>query len=104
MAEGRWKIVQVLLEYGADANVHDKDGQTLLHLASKDGDLDFAQLLLDHGADANARGSNRTALHLASQRGHLKVVQLLLNRGADPNASDKNNQIPLHLVSQKRHL
>ena len=48
-----FKIMQKLLEYGADPKVLNKNGQTILHLATKYRDTDLAQRLLDQGISPN---------------------------------------------------
>ena len=93
-----------LLKHGANMNVTDQDGWTLLHTAVYDNDLSTVTLLLDHGADPNAKTAlwgnrdNRpsglnffhkwagTALHIAAMVASPTLVSLLLKHGADPNA------------------
>lgn len=75
------KIVQLLLERGADPN---KGGEvehwTPLYAAIHGGHERIAQTLLDHGADINA--GLRTPLYVAVWRGNLRMVRFLLDRGA----------------------
>ena len=53
-----------LLEYGANTEVSDRYGLTLLLLTAKEGKLEMVKSLLDHGANANAVASDgRTSLH-----------------------------------------
>ena len=75
---GNRDVVEILLAQGARVDAVDKDGQTALHRAVRDGrgllsvptpstgsGKDLAQLLLDHGVDSHARDNNgRTALEL----------------------------------------
>ncbi|KAF4250945.1 hypothetical protein CNMCM8980_009584 [Aspergillus fumigatiaffinis] len=58
-AEGHEKIIQLLLENGADVNAQ---GGSALLAASKEGHDKIIQLLLDHGADVNAQGGSASAL------------------------------------------
>lgn len=50
----RLKIVQLLLEKGADVNITSDDGFPTLHYAQAHGDTDVMNLILDHGANVNA--------------------------------------------------
>jgi ankyrin repeat protein len=83
---GRFAIVQVLLNHGADVNARQR-GWTPLHLATWMGHPKVAQLLLEHGADVDFKyPCGETALRLLSERdGNLEVAQVLLEHGANPN-------------------
>ena len=91
---GNLETTALLLEYGADANLPDEGGLTLLHTVPT---VDVAELLLDHGADVNAAPNiaNWTPLHGAVGRGNLGMIELLLDRGADIEAQDSNGTTPL---------
>lgn len=63
-------ILQVLCEYGADVNVTDDKGQSLLHRACADTDFDWIKLLVKAGADVSATNNNgNTPLHLLLSEG-----------------------------------
>ena len=54
------KIVQILIDSGADVDVSDVDQWTSLHHASGNGNFNVVMVLIDHGkADVNAK-SNET--------------------------------------------
>lgn len=108
---GHEKIVQMLLEKGA--NVNAPGGQcgigTALQAASQEGHEKIIQILLERGADVNAPPSGvdiGTALQAASQKGHEKIVQMLLERGADvntPPSSEYGIGTALQTASQGGH-
>ena len=49
MQDARIRMVNLLLEKGANPNIHDSSGQTPLHLAAGNGDADVVQALLENG-------------------------------------------------------
>ena len=69
------KIVELLLEKGAQVDLQNKDGWSALMSASKGGSVDIIQLLLKKGAKINLRNSNGlSALKIAR---HTEVIKLL---------------------------
>ena len=82
--------------------VHEKDqnGNTKLHLASRDGRLEDIKLLLELGADVNARNNHQwTPLHNATVNGHNKVAKFLLQNGSDVHAKNIQQDTSLHLAA-----
>lgn len=87
-----------------EINATDKNGQTKLHLAIKEGKIDaITKLLKTEGIDVNIQDNNgNTALHMAAQEGNLKVVELLRDQGADATIKNKYKKTPLEVVSFDR--
>ncbi len=82
-------IVELLLSYGADANLQTDEGSTALMFASTKGSKEIVELLLSHGADANLQADDGvTALMCAASHNHGDIVKLLLSYGADVNIQD----------------
>ena len=52
---GHYKVCEILLEYGADANFPTDKGSTPLHAASYHGHEDIINLLISYGADINKK-------------------------------------------------
>ena len=74
--------VAKLTAKGADPNAADKDGETPLMKASKNGHTKAAQLPIAN-ADVNAVGKNgMTALMVASVKGFIETAELLKAKGA----------------------
>lgn len=101
--------VRVLIDHGANVDVENDKGQTLLHLLSEsrsfgDGtrfqvEIDIARLLLERGANANARDKDSaTPLHSASAKFGVPIAPVLLDNGADVSAQDSHGRTPLHLL------
>ena len=85
---GSEKLVELLLNHGADVNGHSGVRLTALISAVLYGDGNIVRLLLKKGADVNARSSSKesgTALIAACDRNSKWIVQQLLDKGADVN-------------------
>ncbi|QYT04558.1 hypothetical protein H0G86_011460 [Trichoderma simmonsii] len=93
------EIIGALLQYGADVNKKDSDGDTALHRIanSPSPDLGAAKRLINARADVNARDKhNRTPLYNAVNGKHTGIIDYLLSKGADPNIADPRFGSPLH--------
>eukprot|EP00009_Paramoeba_aestuarina_P006284 CAMPEP_0201524682 /NCGR_PEP_ID=MMETSP0161_2-20130828/24317_1 /ASSEMBLY_ACC=CAM_ASM_000251 /TAXON_ID=180227 /ORGANISM="Neoparamoeba aestuarina, Strain SoJaBio B1-5/56/2" /LENGTH=436 /DNA_ID=CAMNT_0047924199 /DNA_START=262 /DNA_END=1569 /DNA_ORIENTATION=- len=99
------KIMEILLESGADVHLTNAKNQaTLLYSASSAGLSEIALLLLRHGADVNSPNRNGASpLLKASQKGHEDIVRLLVHHGADLNWRDFKGFFPLYVAVQKGH-
>jgi ankyrin repeat protein len=96
---------QSFLMSGADANMRDDEGNTLLMLAANRGNLETVKLLIDAEADVNAVDANGwTALFKAvindeQDRGFPEVVQALIDAGANIEARLAYGITPLMLAA-----
>ena len=93
------RLFEVLLHAGADPDIQDKDGYTVLHNAVLGEDEEVALLLVQAGADVDAvNNEGATPLCFASGMGLPKVVSALLERGANPNVR-MEGITPLHMAT-----
>ena len=111
VAQQHPKVVQALLEGGADIRARSRTypqvvetgnrggsgdvstvlrgGSTPLLFAARVGDVESARLLIAAGADVNdAQPDGVSALVAAAHSGHTALGELLLDKGADPNAAE----------------
>ncbi|KAJ8668850.1 hypothetical protein QAD02_000109 [Eretmocerus hayati] len=74
------KVVEYLIEHGAELDAKTHDGWQPLHSACCWNNVDCAALLIAHGADVNAKSQgDQTPLHLVSASSHNSpCLQLLL--------------------------
>lgn len=84
-------MLKLLLERGTDPNVRDQErGETVLHWAAYEGNVEVTALLLGNGADPDVVNRQRKRpLHAAiegpsSQSDRETIIRLLLEAGADP--------------------
>lgn len=85
---------QRLLGTRTDVDARDAAGNTALHLAALNHDLNAVTALLAAGADADAKNTAE-ATPLLYGAGHAGIVKALLARGANPNAASKLKNTPL---------
>ena len=105
LSEGHVEIAELLLEHGANVNVRETCGKTVLLVAISRCQyhlVDILKFLLKYGADVNARGDAlRSSLHLAVYEGKFEVAQVLLENNADVNSRDDDGKTPLHTYTER---
>ena len=69
-SRGHEKVVEVLIEAGADVNPTDKQQTTPLHLAAQEGHLNVVQTLLEYNADVGKCSNGLNSLDMAIDNGH----------------------------------
>ncbi|XP_029285845.1 cyclin-dependent kinase 4 inhibitor C isoform X1 [Cottoperca gobio] len=98
---GNVKVVEALLEAGADTSVRDPVlNLTVMHDAARAGYIDSVRMLMDHGADINLTDDvGNLPLHLAAMEGNLEATQLLIERTANPQTPNGQG----HTAGQLAH-
>lgn len=88
---GQAKVVELLIDMGANINAVDDEGRCALRIASYCGSLDVVEVLVRRGAHVNAQDDlGNFALKIASYYGFFEIVELLLDNDADSALQDKN--------------
>jgi len=91
LAEGDIETIKLLIVAGANIDLKDENGETLLMKAIGSGNIVLFKILIETGADVNARNNyGYTALMWAVDSGNREAVFSLLKAGADVNAWDGN--------------
>eukprot|EP01041_Mallomonas_annulata_P005865 gene5865-11842_t len=89
------------------SNLADPRGQTPLHVACSNGDVQMCQLLLHHGSEL-IRGDNsgQSPLHQCAASGHKACLALLLDHGGDTMLDERDalGNCPLHYSAREGHL
>jgi ankyrin repeat protein len=76
------RILQMLLEAGANPNIINESGTPLLNIAATRGNAEVMDLLLRHGADLRAGPFGWTAWMMAAARSHGSACEALEAHGA----------------------
>ncbi|CAB0035019.1 unnamed protein product [Trichogramma brassicae] len=110
------EVVELLLRNGADPNLANAEGSTLLHVVCNDDkphdfndDETTVKMIFDICDEKNLpvqiNAQDKlgwTPLQLALKAGYKKLVECLLRNGADPNLANAEGSTPLHISSQDR--
>ncbi|KAK5085748.1 hypothetical protein LTR05_005036 [Lithohypha guttulata] len=95
----RRKVLDALIEAGADPNMRDRQGVSVLYGAAAGGHIEVARYLLEVGVDPGSQTIYGWApLHWAAADGHLEVVRLLVEAGANLNPLSDTSKTPLDLA------
>ena len=87
-----YMAINMLLQYGADANIQDENGDAPLHDSARYGKFSVSKLLIESGCKVNMRNYNdKTPLYLAVESRHDHVIKILLESHADVNMQYKQN-------------
>ncbi|HVN77627.1 MAG TPA: ankyrin repeat domain-containing protein [Terriglobia bacterium] len=107
---GHTKVVNWLLEHGADPNISARNATKVMPLHSAAAQKDsvaavaISKDLLDHGAQVNARQqAGWTPLHQAAASGNAELLKLLLSHGADRSATSEDGRTPIQMAEANNH-
>ncbi len=93
------RMLELLLEHGADPNERSSLGRTALHWACQFGSDAAVRALLRSGADPNARDeTGAPPLQQAIGRNALQSVHLLIEAGADISREGQRDVYPVNLA------
>jgi hypothetical protein len=85
--------------------VSDGDGNTVLHLASKNKKADVLEVILQAGVGVGVNVTNKlgqTPLHIACTRGRESAVLVLLLHGARTCVKSNSGKTPISIAKEKR--
>lgn len=93
--------IELLLNFGANINVVDKSGESILFLASLHGYIDLVRTIINEGkTDVNiaSRQDQMTPLMAAIYLKNIEIVKVLLDAGVNIDIKNKHGQTALFLA------
>lgn len=100
-------VIKLFLDNGASVNIQNKLGNTLLHLAVENQNMEVVKLLLSNDkSNINMANENGIVpLHQAICSGqNMDLIRLLVEEGADVNFRNKTGKTPFQLASETGNL
>ncbi|XP_013399984.1 tankyrase-1 [Lingula anatina] len=108
---GEGKLIEYLLNHGADPSLLTEEGDSALYLATfgvlntPQPDLTVLEMLIQEGCDVNHQNNKGyTSLHRAASRGNIEMIEYLLQQGADVNLFSKSGVYPMDSAVNAGHL
>lgn len=95
------EAVKQLLKQGADVQIENNSGETVLFGAANQEDMKILSVIINTGIDLNHQEKyyRQTALFTPAEVGHTTALRLLLKAGADVNCKSKKGITPLMAAS-----
>lgn len=86
-------------------NTRDSNGDTALHIVTRNHDATWLSFLLSRGARPDMQNSKgETALSIAAQLGWIDGAELLLSRGATVDLANERGETPLILAVENHNV
>lgn len=101
IAENNKRLVEKLLDAGADVNKISRNGFAPLCIAAFWDSSDIVKLLMKHNADVNVRnnGTLWTPMHCAAFQGHGRVIMFLMENKPDLTLADSLGRTAVDFAS-----
>ena len=99
-SEGNLEEMKAMIEnFGLTLKEVDESGQTMLHAATKTGQIQVMRYLIDSGINIDATDSDgNTALHIAVINAQIEALCLLIESKASDTILNNNQDAPLHIL------
>ena len=94
---GDLEAIKDFLNAGLEINQKDNNGQTVLHVAIKEGHEEIIKFLISKRVDLSIKDSTgSTALFYAISRNQKNIIKLLIEKGANVDVKNTSLFTPLH--------
>lgn len=93
---------KIIIGEGAQVDWQDEDGETPLHRACYNGNMDMMMLLIDHKADIDIIDDwGESPLYYAARRNRVSTVRALVEAGANINIRGHKNKTAAERAKEK---
>ncbi|XP_078064369.1 transient receptor potential cation channel subfamily A member 1-like, partial [Mustelus asterias] len=100
---GQLPVIMHLRSLDCDHQIKDKEGNSIIHLAAKQGHVHVLENLIDDIYTETKNQNGQTALHLASEGGHFNCVKVLLDNQCQINMRCNQSFNALHYAVRQGH-
>lgn len=98
------RILELLIENGADVNAQNKYDKIPLHYSCELGSFEISRILVEHRSKLNASDVyNMTPIDYSCQIGHNEIVRYLLDRGAQVHDINDDHYNCLDIAIEHDH-
>ncbi|KAJ5080476.1 ankyrin repeat family protein [Anaeramoeba ignava] len=98
-------VVRKLIESGASINFKSESGNSALHEAMQQENIEIASFLLYSGANPNEKDKNGDApIHICTNSNISTLLEIFSQIKADFNIQDSQNNTALHIAASKNNL
>ncbi|XP_064464761.1 uncharacterized protein LOC135376110 [Ornithodoros turicata] len=87
-----------------DTEMVDDDGNTMLLIEAKEGNVEAVELHLSHSSVCFTDEKENTALHLSARKGHTNVVKFLIPFYTSVDVINVPRMTPMHVCASNGHL
>jgi len=102
---GNFELIKLLVNKGADVNLHGHSNETALMAAAKHGDINMVRFLIKKGAKVKSLVKYwGSAMSVASNEGHIEIVKYLHSNGADIDSRVAHVGTPLIEAAENGHV
>lgn len=99
LEENNMDMLDYLISNGADINIKNDEGDTILNIAVSNDNLEAVRFLLERGANPNILNIlKENALHFAVAIRDHRIVDELINKGAKINVKEENGFTPMQMA------